>query len=185
MSDPSILKGHPIAKLIKSRFNYDYYDGILTIHELNRIKEKMDEAKKKVDEYSISVSEKQWECRDKIHEQKKLCRDECVKKLDEHLKICQGLDDNGKYKCTKNYISYDCQFKQNGRCSHYYEIEELENELAYYNENIRDMRIDFYDFEVIYNRALAKKENRLEDYDREMEQEWEDYCFDFAQKITY
>jgi len=184
MSDPSILKVHPIAKLIKYRFS-SFYDGVLTIYELNRIKENADKAKKILDDYSYKVFYKQCECRHKIREQKELCGDECLRKLNEHLKICPEIDGTGKYKCTKNYISYDCQFKQNGRCSHYYEIEELQIELGYYDDDIHDMRANFYDYEITYNRELAKKENRLEEYDREREQEWEDYNFDFAQKMTY
>ena len=176
---------HHIAKLIKYRFG-SYYDGILTIYELNKIKENADKAKKILDDYSDKVFDEQCEYRLKIRQQKELCGDECVRKLDEHLKICEGIDGTGKYKCTKDFISYDCKYKINdGRCSHYYEIEELESDLGDCNETIYDMRTKLYKFEETYNRELAKKENRLEEYDKEMEEEWDDYNFDIGQRMTY
>lgn len=36
---------------------------------------------------------------------------------------------NGEYKCTKNFISLHCRFKENGRCKHYYDIERARDEL--------------------------------------------------------
>ena len=175
---------HHIAKLIKYRFG-SYYDGILTIYELNKIKENADKAKKILDNYSDKVFDEQREYRRKIRQQKELCGDECVRKLDEHLKICEGIDGTGKYKCTKDFISYDCKYKNNGRCSHYYEIEELESDLGDCNETIYDMRTKLYKLEETYNRELAKKENRIEEYDKEMEEEWDDYNFDIGQRMTY
>jgi len=86
----------------------------------------------------------------------------CEQKLQKHLDQCIGLD--GKYKCTKNYINYDCQFKENGRCSHYCEIERANEELErdeYYEENYYDK---IKDLEVAYERALAIKEDRLDEY---------------------
>ena len=175
---------HHIAKLIKYRFG-SYYDGILTIYELNKIKENADKAKKILDNYSDKVFDEQREYRRKIRQQKELCGDECVRKLDEHLKICEGIDGTGKYKCTKDFISYDCKYKNNGRCSHYYEIEELESDLGDCNETIYDMRTKLYKLEETYNRELAKKENRIEEYDKEMEEEWDDYNFDIGQRMNY
>ena len=51
-------------------------------------------------------------------EQKKLSKssDNCEKN---QKNIC-------KYKCEKNFISYDCQFKENGRCSNYFKIDLIE-----------------------------------------------------------
>jgi hypothetical protein len=86
----------------------------------------------------------------------------CSQKLQKHLDTCTGF--NGTYKCSANFVSYDCKFKENGRCSHYYEIEEIKKELEeceYYEEEYRD---DIHKLEYYYSRALAVKENRLQEY---------------------
>jgi len=86
----------------------------------------------------------------------------CAQKLQKHLDKCAGLD--GKYKCSKNHVTYDCQFKENGRCSHYYEIERANEELEqeeYYEEEHKN-RIESLEYQ--YKRALAVKEDRLEEY---------------------
>ena len=62
----------------------------------------------------------------------------CTQKLQRHLNECTGID--GKYKCTQKHISYDCQFKENGRCSHYYEIKDYEEELETYEYNEEEDR---------------------------------------------
>ena len=54
----------------------------------------------------------------------KLCGEDCEKKLHEHIEICNS--DSRYKKCTENYVAYDCRFKENGKCEHYYEIEELQ-----------------------------------------------------------
>lgn len=86
----------------------------------------------------------------------------CEQKLQKHLDVCTGLD--GKYKCTKNFVSYDCQFKKNGRCSHYYAIQRANEEIErdqYYEQEDED-RIETLEYE--YERALAVKEDRLQEY---------------------
>lgn len=88
----------------------------------------------------------------------------CAQKLKKHLDVCMGFDGTGKYKCTKDYVSYDCQFKENGRCSHYYEIEIAREDLDYYEYYIHEDKIKIMDLEVVYDRALAVKENRLQEY---------------------
>jgi hypothetical protein len=83
----------------------------------------------------------------------------CAQKLQKHLDECTGT-----YKCTKNFVCYECQFKENGRCSHYYEIDEAKKQLEefeYYEDEYYD-RIS--DLECTYNRALAVKEDRLQEY---------------------
>jgi len=94
----------------------------------------------------------------------------CAEKLQKHLDVCSGL--NGKYKCTKNYVSYDCQFKENGRCSHYYEIERANEEIErdqYYADEDKD-KIE--SLEVEYERALSVKEDRLEEYLEYLYDDW-------------
>jgi hypothetical protein len=83
----------------------------------------------------------------------------CEQKLKKHLDVCTC-----KYKCTKDYVSYDCQFKENGRCSHYYEIEHLQEDLDFYEYNIHEDENKIMDLEVEYERALAVKEDRLNEY---------------------
>jgi hypothetical protein len=83
----------------------------------------------------------------------------CTEKLQRHLDGCTGRD-----KCTKNYVSYDCRFKNSGRCSHYYEIQDFKEELErdeYYEDEDRDR---LRGLEYKYERALAVKENRLEEF---------------------
>ena len=38
-----------------------------------------------------------------------------------------------------------------------------------------DYNIDYIDLKVIYDRALAVKEDRLEEYQRQMDEDWDDY----------
>ena len=90
--------------------------------------------------------------------------------MNEHIKICDST-----YKCKKNFVAYECQFKENGRCSHYYKIENVEEDIGYIEENIHDYNIDYIDLKVIYDRALAVKEDRLEEYQRQMDEDWDDY----------
>ena len=88
----------------------------------------------------------------------------CAQRLKKHLDKCTGIDGKGKYKCTKDYVSYDCQFKENGRCSHYYEIERAREELEEFEYYIHEDENKIMDLEVEYDRALAVKENRLQEY---------------------
>ena len=83
----------------------------------------------------------------------------CAEKLQKHLDICPGT-----YKCTRNFVAYECQFKENGRCSHYFEIQDFKEELErdeYYEDEDRDR---LRGLEYKYERALAVKENRLEEF---------------------
>ncbi len=83
----------------------------------------------------------------------------CAEKLQKHLDEC-----NGKYKCTRNFVGYECQFKENGRCSHFYEIESAKEEMereAYYEDEDKDR---LRDLRCKYERALAVKQDRLEEY---------------------
>lgn len=89
-------------------------------------------------------------------------KETCAEKLQKHLKKCEGF--NGRYKCTEKFISLECQSKENGRCGHYYEIERAEEELQefYYYENEENDEIS--EMTYTYNRAMAKKLNKLEEF---------------------
>lgn len=80
----------------------------------------------------------------------------CASELQKHLAQCT--------ECTKNSVCYDCRYKENGRCSHYYSIKRADEELEEYEyyENEDDDKI--MDLEIEYERALAIKENRLDEY---------------------
>jgi hypothetical protein len=154
---------HPVAKLIKNRFG-PWYNGPLTVYELDVIKEKMEKAEKQLRDYEKEVRGERHDYIRKIRQQQEMCGDECVRELEEHLKVCKGI--NGKYKCTKDFVFHDCQFNsENGRCSHYYEIEELETELGLCDESIYDFKRKYIFLEREYQKQLAIKENRSEEYE--------------------
>jgi len=96
----------------------------------------------------------------KIGQQKELCGEECVKKLEEHMKVCEGGYDERK--CTKDFISYDCQLQSNGRCSHFYEKEELEAKLGFCDETIYNMSILHSSLSYNYERQISIQENRYD-----------------------
>ena len=164
------LEPSPTAKIINERFSF-YYHGKLTWREINLIKEKMDKYEKKINEYTDEVSDNRRELFNSIKEQMQLCNEECAKKLKEHIDICDAKDGYGKlYKCKKDYLAYDCRFKENGRCSHYYEIKYLNQRLEdieYYEDELTN---SYLDYKVEYERALAIKENRYEEYIRKVEE---------------
>ena len=180
-----MLSPSPVAQLIKERFSC-WYTGKLTLGEINAIKEEMDKAKNDLDTYRDEIYDNKCELVKSLKEQKRLCEgnSDCKKKLDVHISVCDGIDGTGKYKCEKNYISYDCQFKENGRCSHHYEIEHIEETLGEYEYNISEYAASYYDLEISYERALARKENRLEEYEQQMDEEYEDWNFEFGQRIS-
>ena len=147
----------PIARLISERFS-NWYDGKLTIYEIDAIKEKMDKAENDLDRYRDEIRDNRYELLDSLREQKRLCKsnDECVQKLDAHLKICGGIDSVGKYKCEKDFVSYDCQFKENGGCSHYYKIKRIEERLEDYEYVDHSYYETYIDLQISYERARLR-----------------------------
>lgn len=154
---------HPLYYIINFRFSDDYY-GKVTWRELNDFQKKIDEKRLSLKTYR----DEEYYPRRKvifslIRDQEALCGAKCKEKLAKHLDECEG-DGTGKNKCSKNWICYYCQFKENGRCSHYYEIERANEEIEigeYYEEKDRD---DLNQMEWRYGRLLAIKENRLEEF---------------------
>lgn len=151
----------------------------ITTDELLAIKENIERLSKRLHNYQCEVHEERLGYRIKIEEQQKLCGNECLKKLEEHLEICKGgyleNDPNyGKqyYKCERGSVCYDCgkssNIENNGRCSHFYDIkylgEQLEN-LEEYSEDLNDRIIDL---QVEYDRKLAIKEGRYEQYKEDL-----------------
>ena len=173
------LEPTPIARLISGRFG-QWYDGKLTIYEINAIKEKMDKAKYELDAYRDKVWDDMWDLNDSLRKQRMLCKSstECSEKLDAHLNTC-----NGKYKCKKEFVAYNCQFEENGRCSHYYEIENLEEQLENFEYIIDEDTSRYHDLHYEYERALAVKENRLDEYQQQLEDDYDDWSHEVSMRI--
>jgi hypothetical protein len=174
------LNPHPISYLVRDRFS-SMYNGKLTLMEINLLKEKMDKAKIELDKYRDEVWDDTFNLRKTIREQCVLCQADptCSEKLDKHLKEC-----NSTYKCTKSFVAYECQFKENGRCSHYYEIKHLEENLENYDYVMESCHSDHIDLEITYERALAIKEDRYEEYKRKIEEDYEDWNFEVSQRMS-
>jgi chromosome segregation ATPase len=175
------LEPSPIAKLINQRFGY-WYTGKLTWREINSIKERMDKAENDLETYRDKIYDNKRKLIDLLREQERLCRtnDECRKKLDKHLEICSG---DGKYRCEKDFVSYDCQFKENGRCSHYYEIKHIEESLENYEYTDDSYKESYIDLQIIYERALAVKENRLKEYQQQLEDDFDDWSHELSMRM--
>ncbi len=155
------LNCHPLARKISYRFSDDY-DGKLLLLELNKMKERIDELSNSLNEYKREVMPRRRELCSLIKEQEELCGEECDQMLQKHLDECMGFD--GKYKCTKDYLSYGCQFKENGRCSHYYDIERANEEIDYFDYFEHQDKSRINELKYRYERALAVKEDRLQEY---------------------
>ena len=158
--------------------NNDSCDEQVTVEELNSIKEKMEINRKRLCDYEDEIREDRRDLINKIKEQEELCGDECLKNLEEHLKTCDGgyeKDDPnyGKmyYKCERSSVCYNCDLynnENNGRCSHYYDIKYLNEQLENLEEYRDDLKDRILDLEVDYDRKLAIKEGRLEQYDEDL-----------------
>ena len=157
------MNRHPLYYKIQNRFS-GTYDGKLLWSELNEMKERIETLQESLGKYQREVLPRRRKLRTLIREQEQLCGEECIQRLQKHLDKCMGFDGTGKYKCTKDYVSYDCKFKESGRCGHYYEIERAEEELAHFDYFEHEDKMKIMDLEVSYDRALAVKEDRLQEY---------------------
>ena len=207
------LYSHPIHYIITNRFNF-YYGGKLFWFELNKMKEEIENKKKRLHEVQMEGFSRRRELNNLVIEQEKLCSEDtrastidtillsaisarnsvnpieaplgafvqqvddamnmmydiisfipletCAQKLQKHIEQCNRL--SGKYKCTKDHVTYMCQFMDNGRCSHFYEIERANEELEIYDYYDQEEKDEINDLEYNYKRALAVKENRLQEY---------------------
>ncbi len=64
------------------------------------------------------------------------------------------------------HVCYNCKFKDDGRCHHYYEIKRAEE---YYEEQWKEKN----DLEYQYDRSLSVKEKRLREiYDSDLEYDY-------------
>ncbi len=150
-----LLKPSLIAKIIKYRFS-DRYTGKLTLGEINSLKEKVTEKKTAIDNYRKEHRDKMHELRESWRKQKLLCSVDPI-----------------------------CMKKTNGRCSHYYDIDQIEDEEEdEYQNNIDCDKRELYTLEREYERALAIKKNRLGEYEKEMEDDWDEYNFRVGQNMS-
>ena len=171
------LSPSPIGQIIKERFSH-YYTGKLTWREINLLKEKMDKCLERKEELRRKTQNDRRELVNSIREETRLCNDDCKKKLEEHIKLCKAkhicdtICNQHKrcFTCDEDYVAYECRFEENGRCSHYYSIKHYKESLENYEE-VDDGYTDSYlDYQVEYDRALAIKEGRYEEYKRRLEE---------------
>jgi hypothetical protein len=152
------MNRHPLYHKIRSRLD-ENYQGKLLWSELNRMKEKIEKLKKERWDSIRSANERDSELRSLIKEQKTLCKEEktCTQTLQKHLDKCTDG-------CDKYFLCYPCEFKDNGRCSHYYEIKRAVEELEMEDYFDHEQQSEILRLGYIYERALAVKEDRLEEY---------------------
>ena len=152
-----------------------YHEDILLKSELDRLKEELDLAKKKLDDIKNVVYKRISKIDEKIYEIKNDCKTICVKWLDQ-IHIC---------KCAKCYACENTEGIDRfdlGRCRHYYEIERLKEE--YDEEIIHDYTEKCWEIERRYERELSKKNKALDEYQREMEEEYEDWAFEESKRYS-
>ncbi len=155
---------HPISALIRARFS-PCYNGKLLWRELDAMKKRIDKRKRNLEKYTERTRERRRELDKKIQDTTDLCKTyNCSQELQKHLDKCTGIGGSGRYKCTENLVSYDCENGENGRCSHYYEIESAKYDLAYIECYEFDENMEIEDLESKFQIALAIKEDRLEEY---------------------
>jgi hypothetical protein len=152
-------------------------------NELEHIQEELERLHKRLSDFRDEVREERTGYISKIREEKKMCGDECLRELEKHLEICDGGYEKDHpnygrsyYKCEIRSVCYECNkshnIEKNGRCSHYYEIKHLDEKLENieeYDEKLQDRIIDL---EVEYERKLAIKEGRYEQYKEDL---YDDY----------
>ena len=127
----------------------------MTNDELLALQEKIQSTKKRLQDYKDEVREERRGYITKIEEEKKLCGIECLRELEKHLEICDGGYEKDHanyrrpyYKCEMRSVCYECKkssnIENNGRCSHFYEIKHLEEQLEnieYYDDGLEDQII--------------------------------------------
>jgi chromosome segregation ATPase len=172
---------HPIVSVLRETHD-TYSDRRLTSMEMYFLKEKLDEAKARVTK--CEQNKKMHDLYYDINKQKSLCSQssKCAEDLQAHLKVCSETEQ--KYKCREDFVAYFCQFKDNGRCEHYYEIEHLEEEVGWYEQDLSETRSSYYSLETHYERAKAIRENFLAEYEKKKDEEWDDMCFEAAMNMN-
>jgi len=171
------LSPSPVGSIIKERFSH-YYSGKLTWREINLLKEKMDQCMETIEEIRRKTQNDRVELINSIRDERRLCNDDCKKKLEEHIKLCKSKhicdrickEHKRCFTCDEDYVAYECQFEENGRCSHYYAIKHYEERLENYEYTEDEYTDSYIDYKVEYERALAIKEDRYEEYKRDLDE---------------
>jgi len=173
--DESNLKEYgrpsPVACIIKERFS-KYYTGKLTWREINMLKKKMDNCKETIEENRKKSRNERSKLRNSIQDESRLCNDDCKKELNEHIELCKSkhicdlvcIQHKRCFTCDEDYVSYGCRFEENGRCSHYYAIKHYKEILENYAEQEDENTDSYLDYKIEFERALAIKEDRYEEY---------------------
>ena len=155
---------------IQNRNSDAYHDDILLQSELDLSKKKLDDIKKIVYERISKTDEK-------IYEIKNDCNIMCVKWLDQiHICTCGNC-----YHCenTEGIDRFDL-----GRCLHYYKIERLKEENEYDEEYIHNYTETYWDIKNQYERELAKKNKTLDEYESQIQEDYEDWSFEESMRYS-
>jgi hypothetical protein len=163
--------------LINRRNDDAYHDDILLKSEIDRIKEELDLKNKKFQMLKNIKFKMMEETDKKIDQILDDCKTMCAKWLDQiHICKCEKCDN---CKNNEGIDKFDL-----GRCRHYYQIERLQEENEYDQEDIQNYTEQIWDIESRYERELAKKQKYLDKYERDLEEEYEDWAFDYSLRYS-
>ena len=117
--------------------------------KINDLKKKLDEIDSKKNSYYKDTAAAVRELNDKIREEKKKCKEtpECAKMLQCHLTTCT-------HGCTQYHLAYECQFNDNGRCGHYYDIKYTDEKLEHFDYYSNEYEYEYDEIEYEYKKAI-------------------------------
>jgi hypothetical protein len=95
--------------------------------------------------------------------------------VQDHVNNCPEPEQ--KFKCTVDFLSYYCRFRDTGRSSHYYEIKKQREILDFYEENLEYIEDIYYSKKYEYEKNLAIKENRYTEYQQKLDEEFDNYTY--------
>jgi hypothetical protein len=162
---------------IQRRNEDAYHDDILLQSEIDNLKRQYESSKEKLKKIKDEVYENTWELNEKIYKIKNECNIMCVKWLDQiHICTCKNC-----YHCenTDGIDRFDL-----GRCRHYYEIERIKEDIDYQEEYIDDYTKIYWDIESRYKRELAKKEKSLDEYQQQLDEDFDDWSFEESMRYS-
>lgn len=138
----------------------------------------IDNLKKELEDARLNRSRYQEGCKNELREYRETsfklsqeCRRslECKQDLQSHLDSCT----NG---CSLDHIAYECRYIDNGRCIHYYRLEEIERYADDYDCIDEDYKFVVWEKEYDYERALGIQKLGLEAYNKyERERSYDDF----------
>jgi len=158
------------AWMIRKRNNDSYHDDILLKSELDRLENKMKDAELKLENTKNIRYKYITKLEEEISEIKNDCKYYCLKWLDQiHICNCTNC-----YNCRNNdgIDKFDT-----GRCRHHYQIEEKLEDISWNETCISEYHSHYYNIKNHFEREKAKKQNYLDEYEMEMEEEYENLSF--------